>query len=73
MATIKELRHEAHRFFDPLWKYGEMTRGDAYFWLSFRTGIPPCRCHMRFMNREELRQTILICRSTLNYFRLEAA
>lgn len=36
---LRELRKEAHRLFDPLWKSGTMTRKSAYKYLEEKTGV----------------------------------
>lgn len=34
----REARKRAHAAFDPLWKSGQMKRGEAYKWLSEKLG-----------------------------------
>jgi hypothetical protein len=45
-ATLRAAKSNAHRFFDPLWQRGGMTRRQAYAWLAGRLGIPVAACHI---------------------------
>lgn len=44
-------RMRAHSAFDPLWADGEMTRRDAYAWLSEALQIDPKDCHIGMMDK----------------------
>jgi hypothetical protein len=39
-------KKKAHDIFDKLWKHGEMSRTDAYIWLSRELAIHPDKCHI---------------------------
>lgn len=41
--------------FDPLWKSGAMTRGEAYQELQVALGMTAEDCHMGKMNKQDLR------------------
>ena len=59
-----ELRHwkvEAHKAFDPLWKYGRMRRSEAYIWLAVKMGIPVKRAHIGMFNIKQCKQVVEIC------------
>ena len=45
-AELRQARVDAHAAFDPLWKSGDMRRGDAYRWLAGQLGIPRKKCHI---------------------------
>jgi len=36
---LRELKHQAHEAFDPLWKDGYMSRTDAYAALAYSLGL----------------------------------
>lgn len=62
LAT-KELRkkkHEAHEYFDQIWKLGFMSRNEAYDWLSGVLGIPPEYTHIGMFSE-------LTCQSVINF------
>ena len=50
-------KKKAHKFFDPLWKEGHMTRPEAYAELAEYLGVPPEYCHMGMMNSSNLDKT----------------
>jgi cobyrinic acid a,c-diamide synthase len=58
----RQMRAEAHRHFDPLWKSGGMTRTDAYKMLARHLGIPHEKCHISQMNVEQLQYVIEQCK-----------
>ncbi|HEY1956752.1 MAG TPA: zinc-finger-containing protein [Polyangiaceae bacterium] len=41
LPQTRTARGRAHAAFDPLWKSGRMTRGEAYAWISKEMGIDP--------------------------------
>lgn len=45
-AELRAAKRRAHAAFDPIWKSGEMRRGDAYCWLSKVLGISKEKCHI---------------------------
>jgi len=45
-AELREIRRKAHGLFDPLWKSGDMTRNEAYGWLSKSLGITREETHI---------------------------
>lgn len=49
-AELRLEKQKAHAAFDPLWKSGQMTRREAYAWLSEATGIDADRCHIGMMD-----------------------
>lgn len=45
-ANIRQLRIEAHRMFDRIWKSGIMSRSEAYRWLSDRLCMTRDQAHI---------------------------
>ena len=43
---LRELRAEAHRQFDKLYKHGYMSKHDAYQWLGGILGVPAQQAHI---------------------------
>jgi hypothetical protein len=39
-------KKQAHSKFDKLWQHGDMSRNDAYAWLSRELSIPSSKCHI---------------------------
>jgi len=58
-----QMRAEAHRHFDPLWKSGAMTRTEAYKLLARHLNIPHQSCHISQMNVEQLQYVIEQCKN----------
>jgi len=58
-AELREIRRKAHALFDPLWKKGEMTRGEAYGWLSRSLGITREETHIGNFD-------VAMCQETIN-------
>ncbi len=59
---LREARTDAHRWFDAIWKQGEMTRAQAYAWLAKQLGLPCNRCHIGEFDIEQCRQVVAVCR-----------
>lgn len=66
---LRELKMEAHRFFDPLWKKKiekegcskGFARRAAYKWLAKQMGMNIKLCHIGYMNNEECKRVVEIC------------
>ena len=43
---LRKAKTNLHRIFDPIWKYGNMDRKEAYQWLSKKLGINESNCHI---------------------------
>jgi hypothetical protein len=56
----RELRHQCHEAFDPLWrdKTRFKSRKEAYLWLSKITGLPKARCHIGMFDAERCRKLL---------------
>ena len=57
-SETHRLRKEAHIHFDKIWKSKAMTRSESYLWLADKTKIKPSKCHIKLMNKEELKKVI---------------
>jgi len=53
---VKRARQEAHKEFDLLWKFGHMTRSEAYAWLASKMQLPGELAHIKQFNREQCDQ-----------------
>lgn len=49
-ARTRKARNAAHRAFDPLWRHGNMTRKQAYKWLSDKMGLTRDETHISMFN-----------------------
>jgi hypothetical protein len=66
----RELRKEAHKHFDVLWRAvmrrdgvsQKEARSAGYRWLSETTGITYDDCHMGMLHGDDLRKVIEVCR-----------
>jgi hypothetical protein len=56
----KKIRQDCHKEFDKLWKYGGMTRKQAYAWLARELGIEFEECHFSTLSLAELQKAKLI-------------
>jgi len=63
---VRELRKEAHAWFDPLWMSAMKVRGlkkgearrNAYTWLATEMGQQTGHCHISWMQAEDLLRVI---------------
>lgn len=67
-AELRKYKSNAHRCFDPIWKEGKMTRGEAYEWLSLKLGIMKVDCHIGMFDVEMCKK---VCAITLSYRGIE--
>jgi hypothetical protein len=53
--ALRELRQNAHRAFDRLWRGGEsvMKRSDAYRWLALNMGLLSKQCHIGMFGEDQ--------------------
>lgn len=58
----RKLRAEAHKWFDPLWKSGAMTRSDAYDLVAKHLQINSSECHISQLSIEQLKFVIEQCK-----------
>jgi len=60
-AELRTWKKMAHQHFDPLWKQGFMTRGEAYQWLAKKMGIPRKKCHIGMFDIDQCKQVSDAC------------
>lgn len=69
---LRELKKQAHTFFDPIWKHGRMGRNQAYKWLAGILSIPKNECHIGMFDEILCRRAVGACKQligqTLNSF-----
>ena len=63
---LRQWKNTAHAYFDPLWKSGDMTRREAYYWLSEKMNLPKNETHIGMFDVEQCKQVASIM---LNYER----
>lgn len=59
-AKLRADKSAAHAAFDPIWRHGDMKRGDAYKWLAGQLGIEQSECHISMFDRVTCRKVIQI-------------
>ena len=60
-AELRRAKQSAHAVFDPIWKQREMSRKDAYTWLSSALGIPNEQCHIGMFDTAMCYKVIRVC------------
>lgn len=50
--TLNDYKHQAHKYFDKIWKTKLMSRTMAYKWLSGELGINKDKCHFKFFEHD---------------------
>lgn len=62
--AIRDARMRAKDAFNPIWKTGFMTRGEAYAWLAKQLGIERAEdCHIGWFNEEQCNAVVQACES----------
>lgn len=69
-AEVRDLRMQAHRLFDSLWRRKmakdgcskRRARGAAYAWLSQNMSLRPEQTHIGMFDAEQCRKVIELCR-----------
>lgn len=49
---LRKAKKAAHRAFDPLWRFGDMKRREAYKWLAETLNIDVSDCHIGMFDIE---------------------
>lgn len=65
-SKLRELKKEAHKQFDPLWKSGLMTRNEAYEWLAYMLHITESECHIGMFDEATCNKVIKLCKKQDN-------
>lgn len=63
---LRELKKEAHLYFDKIWKLKCLTRTEAYNWLSEQLGIPLEYTHIGMFSEKTCKNVIEISKMILN-------
>lgn len=61
-AELRRAKQSALAVFDPIWKKREMSRKDAYVWLSGALGIPNEQCHIGMFDTAMCNEVIRVCK-----------
>jgi hypothetical protein len=60
-ASLRQVRVNAHAWFDQIWRNKDMSRSKAYGWLAKQLGIPKEDTHIGMFDEETCRRTIAAC------------
>lgn len=62
-AKLRYWKNQAHKAFDPLWKYGRFKncRNVAYAWLAEKMGLPVDKTHIGMFDVDDCKRVIAIC------------
>lgn len=66
---LRELKHQAHEAFDPIWKDGYLPRTVAYSVLSSAFGLPTEQTHIGMFDEDMCRKVIRLSNIILKYVR----
>lgn len=66
---LRELKHQAHEAFDPLWKDGYLPRTAAYEVLSTAFDLPTEQTHIGMFDEEMCRKVISLSNIILKYIK----
>lgn len=67
-ANLRKSKSEAHTYFDPIWKYGFLSRKEAYEWLSVMLDIPLDSCHIGMFDVNICNEVVELCKKQNNPF-----
>jgi len=62
--NLRELKSQAHKVFDPIWKSGNKTRSEAYSWLASQLNINIKFCHIGLASESQCKRIIKICNNS---------
>jgi len=62
-GRLRYYKMQAHKYFDPIWKDGPMTRKEAYTWLAIKLNIPLEDCHIGNFGLQRTKRVIEIIQS----------
>lgn len=66
---LRELKHQAHEAFDPIWKEGHLPRTAAYRILSIAFELPAEQTHIGMFDEELCRKVIELSKVILKYLK----
>lgn len=58
-----QARQMAHATFDPIWKSGKLSRGEAYRRLALAMGMSSTECHISIMGETQAKRVVEVVRS----------
>ncbi len=64
-AELREWKKKAHDAFDPIYKSNQMSRAQAYEWLSQKLNIPRHYTHIGFFGVETCKRVVSLCKKEL--------
>ena len=67
-GELRELRAEAHRQFDKLYKHGYMSKHDAYQWLGGILGVPAKQAHIAQLSLLSCNLVIREAKKQVNWY-----
>ena len=67
---LRELKHQAHEAFDPIWKEGFLPRTEAYRILSLAFELPIEHTHIGMFDEELCRKVIALSKVIMKYLQL---
>ena len=56
---LRKAKSEAHRAFDPLWKFGDIKRKEAYKWLAETLNVESSDCHIGMFDIEMCEDVVM--------------
>ncbi len=65
-SELRKARNLAHSSFDPIWRDGLLSRGEAYKWLAKELNIKQSDCHIAMFEIETCRKVQVL--STQKYW-----
>lgn len=64
--ALRQLKKEAHLYFDKIWKLKLLSRNDAYQWLSEMIKLPRKYTHIGMLGEKTCREVIYYSKQFLN-------
>ena len=69
---LRVLKHEAHEYFDKIWRFKLMKRTEAYTWLSSVLELPEEYTHIGMFSEKTCRQVIYVSKQLLQKYGIES-
>lgn len=60
-SALAKARMAAHHAFDIHWKWGGLTRSEAYARLAVKMNMSAAQCHIGMFDEVQCRQVVAIC------------
>lgn len=65
-AMLRKAKMEAHGIFDKFWKYGRLTRAEAYRWLAKELDLTRETCHIGMFDEAMCKKVVEVCKARTN-------